>query len=292
MPSDTFFSEAPHWGWWIVLYFFFGGIAAGSFFFAALIDLFGGGEGKRLARLGYLVALPALALCPPLLIVDLDRPERFWHMLLQSHELSPMFKPYSPMSLGSWALALFGMFATLAFLGALAEGGRLRALAFLRRGMVAKVIAVVGGGLGFVVAGYTGVLLSVTNRPVWADSRLVGALFLLSAATSSGALLVWLGQRRAEAGAVGRLARIEGWISIVEIVALVGMAITLGPVVRAWVGIWGLALVAVVVLGLVAPLVLHHRPFFGARSVAVGGLLTLVGGLLLRAVVIFSSEAM
>jgi formate-dependent nitrite reductase membrane component NrfD len=102
--SDTFFSAAPEWSWLVVLYFFFGGIAGGSYVIAALIDLFGAEEDRLLARLGYLIAFPAVVLCGPLLIVDLERPERFWHMLLQSERLLPIAKLWSPMSVGSWML--------------------------------------------------------------------------------------------------------------------------------------------------------------------------------------------
>src|SRR3712207_9357486 len=38
---------------------------------------------------------------PPLLIMDLGRPERFVNMLR-------IFKPRSPMSMGAWCLSLFG----------------------------------------------------------------------------------------------------------------------------------------------------------------------------------------
>ena len=34
VPSSTYFSAAPDWGWLIVLYFFFGGLAGGSYFLA------------------------------------------------------------------------------------------------------------------------------------------------------------------------------------------------------------------------------------------------------------------
>ena len=87
VPSDTFMTVHPEWGWLVVLYFFFGGIAGGSYLIAALIDLFGDRANEPLARLGYYVAFPAVLLCGPLLIVDLKRPERFWHMLLQSERL-------------------------------------------------------------------------------------------------------------------------------------------------------------------------------------------------------------
>src|SRR5204862_6843281 len=54
----------------------------------------------------------------------------------------------------------------------------------------AKLVAAVGGLFGFILAGYTGVLLSVTNRPIWADSPWLGAQFLDSGASTGAAALV------------------------------------------------------------------------------------------------------
>jgi formate-dependent nitrite reductase membrane component NrfD len=295
-PSDTFFTQPPHWEWLIIFYFFFGGLSAGSYVFAAMLDLFGRPADRPLARLGYIVAFIALLPCPPLLIIDLDRPDRFWHMLLQSHTMAPMFKVYSPMSIGSWALLLFGAFATASFLGAMAEtkGGFWRSFGFFGRGTFAKLISAIGTIPGFFVAGYTGVLLAVTNRPIWADSPMLGAVFLLSGAASAAALLIWLGKDRVAPSSLAWLMRLDVWLAIVEIVAIVAMVILLGPVARAWMNVWGvLLLVGVVVLGLILPIVLHSRPLFGDRSVAIGALLALLaGGLLLRIVVILSSEAL
>src|SRR4051794_33433768 len=78
------FVADPHWGWWIVLYFYLGGMAAGAYFVAALVELFGNAEDRAVARTGFRLAFPLVAVCGLLLIIDLDRPERFWHMLLQS----------------------------------------------------------------------------------------------------------------------------------------------------------------------------------------------------------------
>ncbi len=105
VPSSTWFSAAPHWEWFIALYFFLGGLAGGSYFLSALIDLFGSREHRPLAHLGYYVAFPCLALSGLLLAVDLGRPLRAWHMFIQSNTYRPMFKYWSPMSIGSWALA-------------------------------------------------------------------------------------------------------------------------------------------------------------------------------------------
>lgn len=294
MPSDTYFTQAPEWGWLIVFYFFFGGLSAGAFVFAAILDLFGRASDRPMARLGYLISFPALLFCPPLLILDLTRPERFWHMLWQNNGGAPMFKAYSPMSIGSWALFVFGMFVTAAFVGALAETskGPLKAFRFLARDPMRKIIAAVGAFPGFFVAGYTGVLLSVTNRPIWADTPMLGLLFLLSGAGTAASLMIWLGQKRTSAASLSWLVRLDMWLVVAEIVAIVATVVTLGPVARAWMGEWGLMLgVGVVLLGLLVPLLLHFRPrLLGAQNVAIASLLAIAGGLLLRIVVIFSSE--
>ena len=83
--SDTFFTSSPHWTWWIVFYFFVGGIAGTAFLLAALLDLFGRPADRPLVRLGYYVAFGGALISGFLLTVDLNRPERFWHMLIQSN---------------------------------------------------------------------------------------------------------------------------------------------------------------------------------------------------------------
>src|SRR5438067_6347454 len=93
--------KRPHWRWQIPLYFFLSGLAAAAYLLAALADLFGADEDRPVVSTGRWLALIALLPCPLLLVDDLQRPERFLHMLR-------IVKPRSPMSVGSWGLALFG----------------------------------------------------------------------------------------------------------------------------------------------------------------------------------------
>jgi protein NrfD len=295
-PSDTFFTLAPHWGWLIIFYFFFGGISAGAYVFSAVLDLFGRPSDRPMARLGYFVSFPALLLCPPLLIIDLNRPERFWHMMIENNTMEPMLKLYSPMSVGSWGLMVFGAFATAAFLGALGEerpNSFWRNFAFLGRGGLGKAIAALGTIPGFFVAGYTGVLLSVTNRPIWADTSLIGALFLLSGAGAAAAILAWLGREKgASPSSVSWIGRLDAWIIVLELVVLLVMIVTLGGVARLWLSGWGVLLaVGVVLLGLLVPLLFHLRPrTMGAGTAVVAAALAVLGSFLLRVVIIMSSE--
>ena len=96
--------KAPVWRWEIVWYFFLGGLAAGCYVIASIATLFGSPEDRAVARTGYYLSLLALLPCPPLLIKDLGRPERFLNMLR-------VFKVKSPMSMGVWGLVTFSMFS-------------------------------------------------------------------------------------------------------------------------------------------------------------------------------------
>jgi protein NrfD len=306
--SNTWFSASPDWGWFIVLYFFLGGLAGGCYFLGALIDLFGRPEDRPLARLGYYVAFPCVALSGLLLTADLGRPLRFWHMMIESNTYRPMFKYWSPMSIGAWALLVFGLFSFLSFLGALAadEPGRIRWSALRTIGTrwpivhrlrapsgTGRVIAVIGAIFGLYVAGYTGVLLAVTNRPIWSDTPLLGMLFVASATSTSAALIMLLAHRSGwTPPGLANLSRMENSVIALELLVLVAVMVSLGPVLRAWLNAWGLLLLIVIVLGMVAPLVLSWR----ARrmrewNMTTAAVLVLVAGFLLRVIIVFSAES-
>jgi formate-dependent nitrite reductase membrane component NrfD len=217
-------------------------------------------------------------------------------MLIQSERGMPVFKYWSPMSVGSWGLLLFGGVAGVASLGALYEAGRLRwaPLRALRGGVLGSVVAVLGGLLGFFIAGYTGVLLSVTNRPLWADTSWLGVLFLLSGASTAAALLILLRPRRdlRATETVRWLSHMDSRTLVLELLALICLVRSLGPVLRLWFSPWGaVLLVGVVLIGMLLPLLLYWRPrLLGPLSRQAGAVGVLLGGFLLRVVVVLSSE--
>jgi formate-dependent nitrite reductase membrane component NrfD len=304
VPSSTWFTTAPHWQWYIVLYFFIGGLAGGCYFLAAVIDLFGRREDRPIARLGYYVAFPAVLVSGLLLSVDLGRPFRFWHMIIERNTFGPMFKYWSPMSIGSWALLIFGFFTFVSFFAALADEDRVHSR-LLRRvqwpplralrppSLLGGVVAVLGGVAGFYIAGYTGILLAVTNRPIWSDTPLLGMLFIASAASTSAALLILLAHRGGwRLPGVADLHRFDDWVIVLEFVVLIAVMVSLGPVLRAWLNAWGVLLVVgVIVLGMIAPLVLSFRARrFGMANTTTAAVLVLLGGFILRVVIVLSSE--
>ncbi len=298
LATDLELVRAPHWSWLAVGYFFLGGLAGGSAMLATAADVFGRGEHRRAARLGFLVALPAILLGAALLVVDLKQPGRFWHMLLQSERPpTPMWKGWSPMSVGAWALAAFGALAAASFVGTLALDGRLpRRFAFLRDGPVGRVLSVLGAGVGFFIASYTGVLISVTNRPLWSETALLGLVFVLSAASTSCALLLLLLRREqpVETASTEWLSWLGARVALLELVALVVLVATLGAASKPWWGAYGVLLaVGVVGLGMVVPWLLDRRARAERTpSSAWAPALVLVGGLLLRAVVVLSVDGL
>jgi formate-dependent nitrite reductase membrane component NrfD len=150
-------------------YLFLGGLAGASSALAASAELSGDTE---LARASKVAALSAIGLSMGALVHDLGRPARFHHMLR-------VFKPTSPMSVGSWLLAAYGPAAGVA--AASAVTGRLPWL-----GRLATVTAAV---LGPGVAAYTAALLSDTAAPAWHEAhRELPYLFVSSAATAAGGL--------------------------------------------------------------------------------------------------------
>jgi hypothetical protein len=197
--------KEPVWNWEIPWYFFFGGLAGASSGLALAARLAGN---NKLARRALLAALGGAALSPPLLISDLGRPDRFYNMLR-------VFKPTSPMNLGTWILTAFGTSTGVAaasdVLGVFPRAGRLCG------GLSAL--------LGPALSTYTAVLVADTSVPVWHEARReLPLVFAASAAASAGAAAVILTPAD-DAGPARRLA-LGG--TVLEILAVEVMKHRLG----------------------------------------------------------------
>jgi len=297
--------NAPHWGWYIILYFFIGGLASGLYFIGTMASLAGDPRDRAITRFCFLVTFPLVVACGFLLIVDLGKPLRFWHMLIQSERVPlPMLKYWAPMSLGSWVLSVFAMFSLAAFVAALVDSGRLtnpqavRAVAWARARPRALQVAwmVLGAVIALFFGGYTGVLLVGTNVALWQHAQLLGAVFLFSAASTAYALLIVVLRRGGEtqsAPSIRKLEAADRWVIILELSAIAIMLIALGGVARPLItgGFGVLFWLGVVGVGLLFPLVLPHlRAPALARRPLLGASCVLIGGLLLRFVVIMAPQ--
>jgi len=316
------FAGPPQWTWYILFYFFLAGLSGGSYVVATLLRLRGDPAQRAAARLGYYVAFLAFVVCPVLLTLDLGQPQRFWHMLVDTTpgQAAVSFKYWTPMSVGAWALVVYGAFVTVSFIGAIVGDRADRAgtdgggLARLFDGSVGTAWAVLGSLVGLFIAGYTGVLLAVSNQPVWSDTWALGGLFLASGFSGSAALLGWLLRFRPRARpAAEPVANAERFFVLLELVLIVVVVATLipaGTLGRAFDFPWS-ALLWVVAIAALLPALFRRasRPStvdgasgatgggsgaVAARAVAAPGLLVtllvLVGVLALRAAVIFSGQ--
>ena len=200
--------KEPVWKPWIPAYFFAGGVAAGSSLLAEAAAWSGDRSMARRARGTALVAIGASTAC---LVADLGRPSRFHHMLRVA-------KVTSPMSVGSWLLAVYGPLAGIAALGA-------------RAGLpgMARAAGVGAAALAPAIGTYTGVLVADTAIPAWHDAyRELPFVFAGGAAASAGALGVLMSPRGSERSPAVRLALLG---ALAELAATARMRRSLGPLV-------------------------------------------------------------
>ncbi|MEU1882719.1 NrfD/PsrC family molybdoenzyme membrane anchor subunit [Streptosporangium sp. NPDC020072] len=168
------------------VYLYLGGLSGAAATMAAVAGLAGT---PRLALTARVTAALGAAAGAGFLVAELGRPERFLNMLR-------VFKPTSPMSMGSWILAAHSGATGLAAASALAPllPAR-RTPAFLRAPAVAAVLPVAGDAsaaaaviTGPLMATYTAVLLADTAVPAWHEARKeLPFLFAGSALASAGA---------------------------------------------------------------------------------------------------------
>ena len=98
--DNTPVTKVPGWHGIIAWDALFNGMATGLFLAAAVSELAAPAVFIRVAKVAYPVALLLLLVDLVLLVLDLGDPLRFHHMLR-------VFKPGSPMSLGTWCLTSF-----------------------------------------------------------------------------------------------------------------------------------------------------------------------------------------
>src|SRR5580700_10442332 len=166
--ENTTVTKVPGWHGIIAWDALLNGMATGLFLAAAVCELAAPAVFLHVAKVAYPVALVLLLIDLGLLVLDLGDPFRFHHMLR-------VFKPGSPMSVGTWSLTIFSLPLTAA--------AGLSLLALLGFDFEwARILAVVLGLVpGFCSAAYKGVLLSTNAQPGWKDARWLGGYLTNSA---------------------------------------------------------------------------------------------------------------
>jgi formate-dependent nitrite reductase membrane component NrfD len=171
------------WKWAIPAYFYVGGLAGASAALSAA-SLLRGRSLSQVARAGRLIAAGGAVASAALLIQDLGVRRRFIYMLR-------VFRPTSPMNLGTWILTAFGGAATAALLP----------------GRIGDAASVVAGVVGLPLTSYTGVLLANTAVPLWQEARTtLPPVFVASAAASAASAMELLPLGGREQRVVRRMA--------------------------------------------------------------------------------------
>lgn len=201
-------TKPPNWHGLVAWDMLLNNLTTGLFLVAGLGELLAPVVFLPLVKIAYPLALLLLVIDLACLVLDLGDPLRFHHMLR-------VFKPTSPMSLGTWCLTAYSLPLTaVALIGLLQNVGWVIDPPY----ELARKLAVVLGllpALGSAV--YKGVLLSTSSQPGWKDARWLGG-YLASAAMLLGCgemllLAVLLGQGSATAllrPALGLLLALNG----------------------------------------------------------------------------------
>jgi formate-dependent nitrite reductase membrane component NrfD len=192
--------KQPTWIWSVPAYFYVGGAAGAAAVLGAAAQSVDRDGLHGLVRRSRWIAALGAALSTGFLVHDLGRPERFLNMLR-------VFRPRSPMNLGSWILTILAPLA--AGSAVLSDGDGLL-------GAAGDFAGASAGLAGLPLAGYTAVLISNTAVPVWqATRRSTPSLFMASAVVGATSLLQLMKlsgeeqrivRRFAVAGAVAELA--------------------------------------------------------------------------------------
>jgi len=282
------------WGWLIITYLFLAGAGSGAFIAAVACDLLAPDWSKALARAGSLVSGPLVAIGTLCLVLDLEA--GFWQPWRQIYMVNNL------RSMISWGVIILSIFIPIALLYAAA----LNEITFVGK-LVRKyltIIELIGSVFAIATATYTGVLIAVVNGvPFW-NTPLMPVLFLASA-ISTGLAAAMIVAAIIDVKTIKALSNFAlGHVIFLSVEALVLMLLVFMSLTRSteaavsasmlMSGIlspyfWGL----VVILGIVVPFILSIFEYleYGEmpKALVVGAdILVLMGGMSLRALIIFS----
>ncbi|MCK8815958.1 polysulfide reductase NrfD [Natroniella sulfidigena] len=161
------------WGFSIASYMVLSGLAAGTFFSGTMAEIFSKGKYKRLQKYASYTSLVLMPIALLILAIHLGQTFRFWRVMTN-------FNSTSVISLGAWISTVFTICVFLSaaswYLG-WKDGLR-------------KLFSYIALPFSFLVAGYTGNLLSHTAVPLWRATPYLGVLFMISSAAAGLAVLL------------------------------------------------------------------------------------------------------
>jgi Ni/Fe-hydrogenase subunit HybB-like protein len=237
-------TKAPNWHAPVTLDLLFNNLSTGLFLVMALGELAAPTSFRPLGIVAYPLVLLFLIGDLICLVIDLGDPSRFHHMLR-------VWKPSSPMSLGTWVLTGYSIPVTLLVILAFwpdAPGAQVMRPVLLVLGLVLAVAAAV----------YKGVLFSTTAQRGWGDARWLGGYLINSALVLGAGEVLLIAGARGQAELLGPLRGALEILLLLNLVALIlllrdirePLSLARGPRILAVIGLF------VVLVGIVAPVVL------------------------------------
>lgn len=187
--ADRLVTKAPNWHGLVALDVLFNNMSTGLFLVAALGELVAPADFRGLARVAYPIALLLLTGDLVCLVLDLGDPLRFHHMLR-------VWKPGSPMSVGTWCLTAYAAPLTVLAAMSLLPGEGAVPDAIRRLMLLAGMVPALGAAV------YKGVLFSTSAQPGWSDARWLGGYLSNSALMLGTATLLVLATLMGEPRAV------------------------------------------------------------------------------------------
>ena len=286
------------WHWPISVYLFLGGLAAGLLFFAGLITVLGKDkEYPTSVKFASIISPIALTLGLLALFYDLTHKLYFWR-------LYTTIRIESPMSWGAWVLLII---TPLSFLWVISYYSELfpkwkldikllnNLENFLKKNRKNMAIALIP--LSIVLGIYTGILLSAFNaRPLW-NNAILGPLFLISGLSTGAATIILLAKSAKERHL---FSKIDLGLVIIELGLIIHML--MGMYAGSEVQLEAMQLLIggeftmmffgfVIILGLIVPAIMEILELRGFKiPVAVPALLILIGGLILRFVMVEAGQ--
>lgn len=271
-------TQPPNWHGLVVVDVLLNAATTGLFLVAAVGELARPDLFRPITAWAFPLALVLLVVDLSCLVLDLGHKTRFHHMLR-------VFKPSSPMSLGTWCLTAYSFpLAGLAVLDAVGLVGRLPADAGWA-GPVRTGLVVVALPFAFGSAAYKGVLFSTSSQPGWRDARWLGAYHVGSALAVGGGLLWAAAELGGHAPAAALLRPAVAVLVVVGVYPVCRLAAELRPtVVGAYTDGGRTAAVVVLSGGLVIPVGLTLLG--GAVPAVVAAAALLVGAYVARSAIV------
>ena len=217
--SVTGLNDSAPWGLWITLDLAAIGLSAGAFTLSAAVYLLGLTRLESVARIAVFIGMIGYSMALLCFILDIGRPERFWHGWV-------FWNPHSILWEVTMCITLYSSILLLEVLTIVAEHDRLKPYPVVhkiagRLHSLLPVLAVIGMLLSLLHQSSLGATFGVIKaRPIWYKPNMP-ILFMVSAVTAGSAFTILV------ISVLSRLNKrpVVKWSLVEDVARFVGMAL-------------------------------------------------------------------